>query len=94
VGIIYGPREQSGVSTVGPGVDGVLHGTANHLMLSPRQSGFTVVQVLPQSKMQANPEVGFTKMNKDDNLKNRVGIQVCQVKRVKIKKDTEERRNM
>jgi hypothetical protein len=43
--------------------------------------------------MWANPEVGFTKMNKDGNLKDRVGIQVCHVKGVKIKKATTKRRD-
>jgi hypothetical protein len=35
-----------------------------------------------------NPKVGFTNMNKDGNLKDIVGIQVYQVKGVKIKKAT------
>jgi hypothetical protein len=53
-----------------------------------------VAQVLPQSEMWVNPEEGFTKMKKYGNLKDIVGIQICQVKRVKIEKTTEERRNM
>jgi hypothetical protein len=45
-------------------------GSTNHLMLPPRHSRFTMVQVLPQSKMRNNPEVDFIEMNEDSNLKN------------------------
>jgi hypothetical protein len=48
-----------------------------------------VIQVLPQSEMWINPEVGFAMMNKYGNLKNRVGIQVGQIKGVIIEKATE-----
>jgi hypothetical protein len=49
-------------------------GATNHLMLPPRHSGFTVVQVLPQSEIWSNLEEGLTNMNKDGDLKDRVGI--------------------
>jgi hypothetical protein len=35
-----------------------------------------VIQVFPQAKMWQNTKVGFTQMNKNGNLQNRIGIQM------------------
>jgi hypothetical protein len=42
-----------------------------------------------ESEVWVNPKKGFTKVHEDDNLKNGIGIQVGQFKRVKIKKAME-----
>jgi hypothetical protein len=40
-----------------------------------------------------NSKVGFTQMNKDRNLQNRIGIQVSQIQIVKVKETAKEGRN-
>jgi hypothetical protein len=46
------------------------------LVLSLGHPRPTVIQVFPQAKMWQNTKVGFTQMNKNGNLKNRIGIQM------------------
>jgi hypothetical protein len=48
--------------------------TANKLMLSSSHPKPTVVEVLPKPKMRKNSKESLTKMNKHDNLKNRIGV--------------------
>jgi hypothetical protein len=43
-------------------------------VLSPGHPRPTVIQVFPQAKMWQNTKVGFTQMNKNGNLQNRIGI--------------------
>jgi hypothetical protein len=38
-------------------------------------------------------EEGFTEMKKHDNLKHKIGIQMCKFERIKIKEATKEGRN-
>jgi hypothetical protein len=52
-----------------------------------------MIQVLPQTEVRKNSKVGFTQMNKDRNLQNRIGIQVSQIQIVKVKETTKEGRN-
>jgi hypothetical protein len=52
-----------------------------------------VIQVFPQAKMWQNTKVGFTQMNKNKNLQNRIGIQMGQIQMIEIKETAEERRN-
>jgi hypothetical protein len=52
-----------------------------------------MIQVFPQTEVRKNSKVGFTQMNKDRNLQNRVGIQVSQIQIVKVKETTKEGRN-
>jgi hypothetical protein len=52
-----------------------------------------VIQVFPQTKVRKNSKVGFTQMDKDRNLQNRVGIQMSQIQIVKVKETAEEGRN-
>jgi hypothetical protein len=67
--------------------------TPNQLMLPPNHPRATVIQVLPQSKMWQHTKKSFTQMNVNRNLQNRIGIQVGQVKAIKIKEAAEKRRN-
>jgi hypothetical protein len=48
-----------------------------------------MVEILPQSKVWANPKIGFAEMHKDGNLKNRIRVQVSQVEGVEIKEAME-----
>jgi hypothetical protein len=52
-----------------------------------------MIQVLPQTEVRKNSKVGFTQMNKDRNLQNRIGIQVNHIQIVKVKETTKEGRN-
>jgi hypothetical protein len=52
-----------------------------------------MIQVLPQTEVRKNSKVGFTQMNKDRNLQNRVGIQVTQIQIVTVKETAKEGRN-
>ena len=52
-----------------------------------------MIQVLPQTEVRKNSKVGFTQMNKDRNLQNRVGIQMSQIQIVKVKETAKEGRN-
>jgi hypothetical protein len=67
--------------------------TPNQLMLTPSHSRVAVIQVLPQPKMWQHTKKGFAQMNVNRNLKNRIGIQVGQVKAIKIKEVAEKGRN-
>jgi hypothetical protein len=44
-----------------------------------------MVEILPQSKVWANPKIGFTKMHEYGNLKNRIGVQVSQIEGIEVK---------
>jgi hypothetical protein len=50
--------------------------TTHELVLPPSHPRPTVIQVFPQAKMWQNTKVGFTQMNKNKNLQNRIGIQM------------------
>jgi hypothetical protein len=52
-----------------------------------------MIQILPQTEVRKNSMVGFTQMNKDRNLQNRVWIQVSQIQIVKVKETAKEGRN-
>jgi hypothetical protein len=67
--------------------------TPNQLMLTPGHSRAAVIQVLPQPKMWQHTKKSFAQMNVNRNLKNRIGIQVGQVKAIKIKEAVEKGRN-
>jgi hypothetical protein len=65
--------------------------TPDQLMLTPGHSRAAVIQVLPQPKMWQHAQESFAQMNVNRNLKNRIGIQVGQVKVIEIKEAAEER---
>jgi hypothetical protein len=65
--------------------------TPDQLMLTPGHPRAAVIQVLPQPKMWQHSQESFAQMNVNRNLKNRIGIQVGQVKVVEIKEAAEER---
>jgi hypothetical protein len=67
--------------------------TPDQLMLTPGHPRAAVIQVLPQPKMWQHSQESFAQMNVNRNLKNRIGIQVGQVKVVEIKEAAEERWN-
>jgi hypothetical protein len=52
-----------------------------------------MIQILPEAEMGENPEIGFTQMNKNGNLQDRIRVQVGQVQIVEIKEAAEEGRN-
>jgi hypothetical protein len=52
-----------------------------------------VIQVFPQTKVRKNSKVGFTQMDKDRNLQNRVGIQMSEIQIVKVKETAKEGKN-
>jgi hypothetical protein len=52
-----------------------------------------MVKAFPHTKVQKNSEEGFVEVNEHDNLKHRVGIQICKIERIKVKEATEEGRN-
>jgi hypothetical protein len=52
-----------------------------------------MIQVLPESKMGQNSEVGLAQMHKDRNLQDGIGIQMGQVQIVKIKETAKEGSN-
>jgi hypothetical protein len=43
--------------------------------------------------MRQNSKIGFTQVNKNRNLQNRVGIQMSQIQMIEIKETAKERRN-
>jgi hypothetical protein len=67
--------------------------TPDQLMLTPGHPRAAVIQVLPQPKMWQHAQESFAQMNVNRNLKNRIGIQVGQVKVIEIKEAAEERWN-
>jgi hypothetical protein len=52
-----------------------------------------MILVIPQTEVSKNSKVGFTQLNKDKNLQNRVGTQMSQIQIVKVKETTKEGRN-
>jgi hypothetical protein len=50
--------------------------TPHELVLPSCHPRPTVIQVFPQAKIWQNTKVGFTQMNKNGNLQNRIGIQM------------------
>jgi hypothetical protein len=48
--------------------------TANKLMLSFSHPGSTVVEILPKPEMRKNSKESFIEVNKNGNLKNRIGV--------------------
>jgi hypothetical protein len=52
-----------------------------------------MIQILPQTEVRKNSNVGFAQMNKDRNLQNRVWIQVSQIQIVKVKETAKEGKN-
>jgi hypothetical protein len=62
-------------------------------MLSTLHSRLAMVEILPQSKVHANPKVGFIEMHEDGNLKNIIGVQVSQIEGVEITEGVEKERN-
>jgi hypothetical protein len=65
--------------------------TTNKLMLSSSHPGSTVVEILPKPKMRKNSMETFAEVNA--NLKNRIGVYVCKIQSIKVKKVAEERRS-
>jgi hypothetical protein len=55
--------------------------------------GPIMVKVFPKPKVWKNSKESFTKMNRHSNLKHIIGIQMSEVKRVKIEKTAKEGRN-
>jgi hypothetical protein len=51
-----------------------------------------MIEISLQSKMWANPKKGFADMHENGNLKDKIGIQVGQIKRTVIEKRKKERR--
>jgi hypothetical protein len=52
-----------------------------------------MIQILLETKMEKNPEVGLTQMHKDRNLQDRIRVQMGQVQIIEIKEAAEEGRN-
>jgi hypothetical protein len=67
--------------------------TTHELVLPPGHPRPTMIRVFPQTKVRKNSKVGFTQMNKNRNLQNRVGIQMSQIQMVKVKETAKEGRN-
>jgi hypothetical protein len=67
--------------------------TANKLMLSSSHLGLAVVEILPKPEMRKNSKESFAEVNKDGNLKNKIGVQVGKIQRINIEKAAEERRS-
>jgi hypothetical protein len=67
--------------------------TSNKLMLPSSHPGPTMVKVFLKPKVWKNSKESFAKMNKHDNLKDKIGIQMSEVWRVKIEKTVKEGRN-
>jgi hypothetical protein len=67
--------------------------TPNQLMLAPGHYRAAVIQVLPQPEMWQHTKKSVAQMNVNRNLKNRIGVQVGQVKAIKIKEAAEKGRN-
>jgi hypothetical protein len=53
--------------------------TTNELVLPPSHPRPTMIQILPESEMRKNSEVGLAQMHKNRNLQDRIGIQMGQV---------------
>jgi hypothetical protein len=66
---------------------------ANELVLSPSHPGPTMIQVLPETEMGENPEIGLTQMYKNGNLQDGIRVQMGQVQFVEIKEAAEKGRN-
>jgi hypothetical protein len=49
-------------------------GPTNYLMMSTCHPRLAMVDILPQSKVWANPKIGFAKMHEDGNLKNIIRV--------------------
>jgi hypothetical protein len=67
--------------------------TSNKLMLPSSHPRMTMVKVFPNPKVWKNSKESFAKMNKHNNLKHIIGIQMSKVQRIKIEKTTKEGRN-
>jgi hypothetical protein len=52
-----------------------------------------MVKIFPKPKVWKNSKKRFAKMNKHDNLKHKIGIQMSKVLRIKNNKTTKEGRN-
>jgi hypothetical protein len=66
---------------------------SNKLMLPSSHPGPAMVTVLPKPKVWKNSKEIFAKVNKHNNLKHIIGIQMRKVQRVKIEKTTKKGRN-
>jgi hypothetical protein len=62
-------------------------------MLPSSHPGPTMIKVFPKPKVWKNSKESFVKMNKHDNLKHKIGIQMSEVQTVKNEKTTKEGRN-
>jgi hypothetical protein len=58
-------------------------------MLSSGHPRPTVIQILPQTKVWQDAKKSLTKMNKDGDLQNRIGVQMGQIQVIEIKKTAE-----
>jgi hypothetical protein len=66
---------------------------SNKLLLPSSHPRLAMVMVLPKPKVWKNSKESFTKVNKHNNLKHRIGIQMRKVQRVKIEKTMKKGRN-
>jgi hypothetical protein len=67
--------------------------TSNKLMLPSSHPGTAMVKVLSKPKVWKNSMETFAKVDKHNNLKHRLGIQMHKIQRVKIKKTTKNGRH-
>jgi hypothetical protein len=66
---------------------------SNKMMLSSIHLGLAMVKELPKPKVWKNSKESFAKVDKHNNLKHRIGIQMRKVRRVKIEKTMKKGRN-
>jgi hypothetical protein len=66
---------------------------ANELVLSPSHPGPTMIQVLPETEMGLNPEIGLTQMYKNGNLQDGIRVHMGKVQFIEIKEAAEKGRN-
>jgi hypothetical protein len=60
---------------------------------APSHPGPTVIQILPETKVGKNPEVGLTQMHEDRNLQDRIRVHMGQIQVIEIKELAGEGRN-
>jgi hypothetical protein len=68
-------------------------GTSNKLMLPSGHPGPTMVKVFPKPKVWKNSKESFAEVYKHSDLKHIIGIQICKIQRIIIKKVMKEGRN-
>ena len=61
-------------------------GSPDYTNLPPFLSRFKVEEEMEQIEMGSNTKKSFAKVDEGGNMENRVGIQICQLNLIKMKK--------